>query len=75
MGSLGTLVVFERLLWVLGVLAQGLGEEPGTGQSQTGAAARQVGRAVCGITDDAIEEIVDTIFLPLLDRRRASGSR
>lgn len=27
------------------------------------------------LSDDAIEEIVDTIFLPLLDRRRASGSR
>ena len=53
-GDVRTLVVFvlfECLLQVFGVVTQGLGQEPGSGQRQAGSASGQIGGAMCGVTD------------------------
>src|ERR1700760_1974544 len=46
------LVLLPRLGEIAGVVAQGLGQEPGAGQSQAGPATRQVGGAMCGVADE-----------------------
>src|SRR6202012_2682190 len=61
------LVLLPRLDEIAGVVAQGLGQEPGAGQSQAGPATRQVGGAMCGVADEHDAAVVPCPHLDLAE--------